>query len=81
MVTVKFFAQVREIAGVDSLTTSLPQPPTIAALRTQLMEQSAALNDALQGNVLMAHNQTLCNGETKLNEHDEVAFFPPVTGG
>ncbi len=81
MVTVKFFAQVRELAGVESLQAPLPQPATVDALRNQLMQQSPTLNEALQGNVLMAHNQSLCDGNTVIAEQDEVAFFPPVTGG
>ena len=28
-----------------------------------------------------ACNQTLCNAEQALQDGDEVAFFPPVTGG
>lgn len=81
MVTVKFFAQVRELAGVESMDAPLPHPATVEALCEQLMSQSASLKDALGGNVLMAHNQTLCNGDTVIAEGDEVAFFPPVTGG
>ena len=29
----------------------------------------------------MAHNQVMCAAETPIAEGDEVAFFPPVTGG
>jgi molybdopterin synthase sulfur carrier subunit len=29
----------------------------------------------------MAHNQVMCDADTVIGEGDEVAFFPPVTGG
>ena len=81
MIKVLFFAQVRELVGTDSLTLE-PQSATVEALRQQL----AARGDrgALaweEGKLLAAVNQTLVEGTHPVNDGDEVAFFPPVTGG
>ena len=78
---VKFFAQIRELTGVDELDCDLPVPATIDGLREQLMARGANWQHALQSDVLCARNQTLCEGTTPIDSDDEIAFFPPVTGG
>jgi molybdopterin synthase sulfur carrier subunit len=47
------------------------------------MGRSAAAAQALAAGkaVRMALNQTMCEGDTEIRSGDEVAFFPPVTGG
>ena len=52
------------------------------ALRAALCERGDKWALALEsGKLLVAVNQTLVPLETALNDGDEVAFFPPVTGG
>ena len=81
-ITVRYFASIREALGTGSeaLDTSAA---TVGALREELMARSAAAAQALaQGKaVRMALNQAMCNGDAPLQAGDEVAFFPPVTGG
>ena len=82
VVTVRFFASLREAVERDAIQLALAEP-TLAALRQQLVKclgknRTAALDD--QG-VQIAVNQTLVQGEAKLRTGDEVAFLPPVTGG
>ena len=81
-ITVRYFASIREALGTGSeaLDTSAA---TVGALREELMARSAAAAQALaQGKaVRMALNQAMCNGDAPLRAGDEVAFFPPVTGG
>ena len=81
-ITVRYFASIREAMGTGSeeLDTSAT---TVGALREELMARSAAAAQALaQGKaVRMALNQAMCNGDAALKAGDEVAFFPPVTGG
>ncbi|MDC9582744.1 molybdopterin synthase sulfur carrier subunit [Xenorhabdus sp. PR6a] len=81
MIKVLFFAQVRELVGTDSL--ELPNDyPTVAHLRQALTERGERWALALEeGKVLSAVNQSFTHAEYALNEGDEVAFFPPVTGG
>ncbi|MDX7820376.1 molybdopterin synthase sulfur carrier subunit [Aeromonas caviae] len=81
MIKVLFFAQVCELVGCDEL--SLPCDYASAdALRAALSERGDKWALALEsGKLLVAVNQTLVPLDTPLHDGDEVAFFPPVTGG
>ncbi|GBU14351.1 molybdopterin synthase small subunit [Enterobacterales bacterium] len=81
MIEVLFFAQVRELIGVSSL--QLPAGfGNVEALRQALCERGERWALALEsGKLLVAVNQTLVDTSHPLNAGDEVAFFPPVTGG
>ncbi|MGY3942603.1 molybdopterin synthase sulfur carrier subunit [Aeromonas tecta] len=81
MIKVLFFAQVRELVGCDEL--SLPCDYACAEdLRRALSERGDKWALALEaGKLLVAVNQTLVPLTAALADGDEVAFFPPVTGG
>ena len=81
MIKVLFYAQVRELVDCDEL--SLPCDYASAdALRAALSERGDKWALALEsGKLLVAVNQTLVPLDTPLHDGDEVAFFPPVTGG
>lgn len=81
MINVLFFAQVRELTGCDRLTLD-EMFPSVEAVRQHLAARSDRWALALEeGKLLAAVNQTLVSFENPLAEGDEVAFFPPVTGG
>lgn len=81
---VLYFAGIREKVGCDAETVDLAAPvATVAALRELLVDRGAAWRDALGGtrNLRVAVNQVMAGPDTPLASGDEVAFFPPVTGG
>ncbi len=80
-ITLKTFAQTREITGEDNITLNLSDNSTIETVLSQLKTRSDKWALALEGNVLTARNQELCDTETVLSDGDELALFPPVTGG
>lgn len=81
MIKVLFFAQVRELIGTASLEIASDYPD-VAALRAALVQQGDRWALALEsGKLLAAVNQTLVPMSHALRDGDEVAFFPPVTGG
>ncbi|MGK0702307.1 molybdopterin synthase sulfur carrier subunit [Yokenella regensburgei] len=81
MIKILFFAQVRELVGTDSLTLDTPFT-TVEAVRKHLAAQSDRWALALEeGKLLAAVNQTLVDFNHPVASGDEVAFFPPVTGG
>ncbi|UUM31319.1 molybdopterin synthase sulfur carrier subunit [Vibrio japonicus] len=81
MIKVLFFAQTRELVGTDELTVDA-QFETVEALRAHLATQEGKWDLALElGKLLAAVNQSIVPLDHALVEGDEVAFFPPVTGG
>ena len=82
-VTVLFFGGLREQIGQASMTLSLPQQVvTVADLRDHLIAQGGQWQALQQSrNLRAAVNQTMAAFEAVVSEDDEVAFFPPVTGG
>ena len=81
-ITVRYFASIREAMGTGSASIRTTAA-TVGELRAELMRQSPAAAAALaEGRaVRMALNQNMCDGAAALKSGDEVAFFPPVTGG
>lgn len=81
MINVLFFAQVRELVGTSAL--QMPETfPDVATLRDALAQKGDRWALALDsGKLLAAVNQTLVPLSHPLQAGDEVAFFPPVTGG
>ena len=81
MIRVRFFALVRELVGCASLELAA-EYATVGQLRSALASRGDKWALALEsGAVLMAVNQTLQDEACPIVDGDEVAFFPPVTGG
>ncbi|WP_109427922.1 molybdopterin synthase sulfur carrier subunit [Aggregatibacter kilianii] len=81
MLTVLFFAQTRELVGVDKLEIE-GDFATAEQLRQYLTDKGDKWALALQSDkLLVAINQTLMPLESAVQNGDEIAFFPPVTGG
>jgi len=79
-----FFARLREDLGTPAEELALPASvATVAALRAHLVARGGAWAAALaQGKaVRVAVNHAMAQPTTPLKPGDEVAFFPPVTGG
>ena len=83
-VRVLYFASVREKLGRDAEELELPADvSTIAGLRTHLRARGGAWAEALADGRLLrtAVNQDMAPPAAAIKPGDEVAFFPPVTGG
>jgi molybdopterin synthase sulfur carrier subunit len=80
---VLYLARLREDLGVSTEEITLPEGlATVAALRAHLVARGGPWASALgRENIRVAVNQEMANGSTALASGDEVAFFPPVTGG
>lgn len=82
MIKVLFFARLREVLGTHQIALSLDQTISLGDLRARIIEQYPAWESELcKKNLLMAINQELSQLENIVSPGDEVAFFPPVTGG
>jgi molybdopterin synthase sulfur carrier subunit len=83
-VKVLYFASLREKLGRDAEDLDLPAGvATIAGLRAHLRARGGAWAEALaEGRLLRAAvNQDMAQPAAAIKAGDEVAFFPPVTGG
>jgi len=84
-VTVKivFFASLREELGVDSVDLQISGFSRVSALISQLADQQSAewLEILTAKNIRVAVNHGIVNEDVGVTDGDEVAFFPPVTGG
>ena len=83
-IRVLYFASVREKLGRHAEEMDLPADvSTIAGLRSHLGARGGVWADALADSKLLrtAVNQDMVPPQATINAGDEVAFFPPVTGG
>lgn len=77
---VKLFARARDLAGADTLAVTLPAQATVKELRPALCAVCPALQ-ALQSGLLVAVNAQYAGDAMPLSAGDDVACFPPVSGG
>jgi len=83
MITVLYFARLRETLGTGSEQIALPADVSnIAGLRAHLIARGGAWADELEKKAIrVAINQSMASGDSRIADGDEIAFFPPVTGG
>ncbi|HEY6132256.1 MAG TPA: molybdopterin converting factor subunit 1 [Halioglobus sp.] len=84
MIKVLFFARVREQLGCADLELQWPQAGSdLDTLQEHLCVERGDVWRAVlaQDNMIRAVNQVVVAGNCAVRDGDEVAFFPPVTGG
>jgi molybdopterin synthase sulfur carrier subunit len=74
-IEVKFFASLRETLGMDSVQIEARPGMTVREVWDQLTERD------YPANTLCAINMDYARADDVVSDGDEVAFFPPVTGG
>jgi molybdopterin converting factor subunit 1 len=77
-VTVRCFASVREMLGAESLDVEVAEGTTIQELLELLAERAP---DLLRLPLARAVNRAYAPADRVLEEGDEVAFIPPISGG
>lgn len=84
MITLLYFARLRETFGKASEQIPLPAgAATLETVRAMLAARGGVWAHELAAgrSFRAAVNQSVATGETPVKDGDEVAFFPPVTGG
>ncbi len=84
MVTLLYFANLRESLACSREQVALPAPTaTVASLIEQLRSRDERWAEAFAPgrSLRVAVNQSMADPATPVRAGDEVAFFPPVTGG
>ncbi len=82
MIKVVFFAALREQLDCSELSISNENIKTVADVKQQLSDKSTQWQQVLNNSSLLAAvNHDMVDGSHTVIAGDEVAFFPPVTGG
>jgi len=84
MITVLYFARLRETLGMSSERIAMPASVRdVKGLRALLVARGGEWQQELAPSrpVRAAVNQAMAQGDTQIADGDEIAFFPPVTGG
>jgi molybdopterin converting factor subunit 1 len=82
MVTVHFFAGVRDAVGQGHVERQLTAPLSLAELLAGVAADLPALTPWLErDDLLLAVNQEFRGGDHLVADGDEVALIPPVSGG
>lgn len=84
MVKVLYFARLREALGMSAETVELPATvQNVSQLMASLAARGGVWQEQFDGcrQIRAAVNQELVADSAGIKPGDEVAFFPPVTGG
>jgi molybdopterin synthase sulfur carrier subunit len=83
MIKILYFASFREQLGTSSEELEMQGLSDVGSLLNRLRTRGAVWARVLgeDQTVMVAVNQEMSEDTALLNDGDEVAFFPPVTGG
>jgi molybdopterin synthase sulfur carrier subunit len=83
MLQLRYFARLRETLGTGEERVELPDGiTTVAQLTAWLQMRGADWQSALADPRLhIARNQSIVRPDAPVRDGDEIAWFPPVTGG
>jgi molybdopterin converting factor subunit 1 len=79
-VTVRLFARLRDLAGSGELVRDVAAPATVGTVWQSLVAELPALRD-YERTMSVAVNADYSKMSAAVNDGDEVAFLPPVSGG
>ena len=90
MIKLVFFARLREQLGLSEHRVALSEQLTVQALVEYLMTSDGESNNGndrsqwsllASDEIVVAKNQQVVDRDALVEDGDELAFFPPVTGG
>lgn len=82
MVTLKYFASLRTIAGKEEDRVDIGNETTVQKLAEILATTTPQIGEMIQGKkILVSVNQDVATLDTVIHDGDEVAFLPPFSGG
>ena len=79
-ISVQLFAAAKDAVGQSPVEVTVCENACVSDLRTAMIEMAAGLK-SISCTLLFAVNNQFANDDTQLHHDDEVACFPPVSGG
>ena len=79
-VTIRLFARLRDLAGSGELTREIPGPATVLTVWRSLTTEIPSLGE-YERTLSVAINAEYSRMAAAVQDGDEVAFLPPVSGG
>ena len=82
MIKIVFFAALKEALNCESIELAIDDGSSLTQVIEQLIADNPTwLKHLNSSSLLMAINHEMAEGSDTVSANDEVAFFPPVTGG
>ena len=82
MITVKYFASLRTVAGKEEEQFDLGSETTLEKLSDEISKTAPKISEMIRGNNLMVSvNLDVVQSDAIIKDGDEVAFLPPFSGG
>lgn len=82
MITVRFFAMLRNLTGAEGAEFEYVPGLTVGELKAMIKKRHPGLGEVLdRRSVMVSVNQEFATDDLELNDGDEVALLPPFSGG
>ena len=82
MITVKFFASLKDIAEKEEEQIEVQNSISMDQLSDIISKTSPKMADIIRDNkIMISVNQEMADADTVIHDGDEVAFLPPFSGG
>ena len=82
MITIKYFASLRDIAEKEEDSLDIENPITIDQLSDIISKTAPKIGAIIrEKKVMISVNQEMASADTIIHDGDEVAFLPPFSGG
>ncbi len=82
MITVKYFASLRAVAGKEEEQFDLGNETTLEKLSDEISKTAPKISEMIRGhNVMVSVNMDVVQPGAVIKDGDEVAFLPPFSGG
>jgi sulfur-carrier protein len=79
-ITVRLFAAAREVVGQQEVLLEIAAGADVAALKAQIASAFPHLAPLVARSLIAVNSEYAVNAD-RVNEGDEIALIPPVSGG